>query len=440
MSDALREKLQQAFAHQAPEGVIVGLEGGIFFARLPDTEVGSCYVIERDSGRAPVAAELIGFRDDLARLLPFDDPSGVRPGAGVMRTDVGARAPDARACLGRVIGPLGRCLDGEREQLALTGPPLHARPPSPLERQPISQQAETGVRAIDALLPLAQGQRVGLFAGSGVGKSTLLAQLVRQTRADVVIVALVGERGREVAEFLRDAVPDPERATMVVATSDAPPAFRARAALTATALAEAWRERGAHVLLVVDSLTRYARALREIALAAGEPPARRGFPPSVFAALPRLLERAGQGRTGAITAIYSVLVEGGDMDEPVADEVRGLVDGHWVLRRKWADAGHFPALDLPGSVSRLAGAVASDAALSDAAAVRGGLALLDERRDAVELGLYQPGTQPALDRALDAWPATRAFLQQGAEEHTPLSESLERLTDLADRFEDWGDR
>lgn len=431
MSDDLRRRLANTFAGAHPEGSVIALEAGVFHARLPDARVGNCYAIERRSDQPPLIAELIGFRDEVAWLLPFEEPHGVRPGAGVTPTAIGTRVPDAARCLGRVIDPLGRCLDGAREHLENSGRPLRSAPPPALARRPIAKQAETGIRAIDALVPLAVGQRVGLFAGSGVGKSSLLAQLARQTHADVVVVALVGERGREVGEFLRDAVPDPARTTLVVATSDAPPTLRARAALAATALAEAWRDEGKHVLLLVDSLTRYARALREVALAIGEPPARRGYPPSVFSALPRLLERAGQGERGAITGVYTVLVEGEDMEEPVADEVRGIVDGHWVLRRRWAEAGHFPALDVPESVSRVAASIADEAARSDAAVVRRSLALLAERRDAVELGLYQRGSSPALDAALRLWPDVEAFLRQAPHERMPLNDTLAELADLA---------
>jgi FliI/YscN family ATPase len=295
----------------------------------------------------------------------------------------------------------------------------------------------TGIRAVDGLLPLGRGQRIGLFSGSGVGKSTLLAQLARGTESDVAVVALVGERGREVAEFLEDVLTEDARArtTIVVATSDAPPLLRMRAAEMATSLAEFWRAEGRHCLLLVDSLTRYARALREVALLSGELPARRGYPASVFAALPRLLERAGTGPTGAITAVYTVLVDGGDMEEPVADEVRGIVDGHWVLRRDLAERGRFPALDIPGSVSRVAPRIVGVKELEASVEVRCALALLNQHGDAIDLGIYEQGSRAELDSAIECEADLIAFCCQAPDEFSPLQDTVASLLDLADQVQ-----
>ncbi|MET0591425.1 MAG: FliI/YscN family ATPase, partial [Polyangiaceae bacterium] len=302
-------------------------------------------------------------------------------------------------------------------------------PRAPVDPRPVKEPLATGVRVIDGLLTLGQGQRIGLFAGSGVGKSTLLGAIARGTAADVVVVALVGERGREVGEFLEHSLgaEGRKKSIVVVATSDAPALERLRAAQVATAYAEYFRDRGRSVMLLVDSVTRFARAQREVGLSAGEPPARRGYPPSVFAMLPRLLERSGQGDRGSITAIYTVLVEGGDMDEPIADEVRGIVDGHVVLDRTIAARGRYPAVDVTGSLSRVMGAVASEEHLAAARAMRDLLALYESKRDLVLLGAYAKGTDRELDRAIERMPRIEAYLRQNSAEMTPFSESVQKM-------------
>lgn len=416
------------------EGRLVAVSGGVLRARVPNACVGACYTVERAG--SPLVCEAVGFMLEEVVLLPFDGPDGARPGATVRPTSLGVRAPDPRRCLGRVIDPLGQALDGARESLGTSGPLLRNAAPRPLDRRRIDEVLPTGVRVIDGFMPMGVGQRVGLFAGSGVGKSTLLAQLARQTSADVVVVGLIGERGREVGEFLADALPASarERATVVVATSDAPPSMRVRAALTATALAEAWRDEGRHVLLLMDSVTRYARALREVALASGEPPARRGYPASVFAALPTLLERAGQGAAGAITAVYSVLVDGGDLEEPIADEIRGIVDGHWVMERRLAERGQYPAVQALTSVSRVAPQILARDALEARQRLRRALALLDRHEDAIDLGIYKAGGSDAIDEARALWPAMEAFLRQDAHELAPWEHTERQLRALAGRL------
>jgi FliI/YscN family ATPase len=429
-----RERAVSRWASAEVDGRLVAVGAGVLRARVPNACVGACYTVEREG--LPLVCEAVGFVDEEVVLLPFDGPDGARPGATVRPTALGVRAPEARRCLGRVIDPLGQALDGAREALGTEGPLLRNAPPRPLDRRRIAEVLPTGIRVIDGFTPMGEGQRVGLFAGSGVGKSTLLAQVARQTPADVVIVGLIGERGREVGEFLTDALPAEARAkaTVVVATSDAPPSMRVRAALTATALAEAWRDEGKHVLLLMDSVTRYARALREVALSSGEPPARRGYPASVFAALPALLERSGQGAHGAITAVYSVLVEGGDMEEPIADEIRGIVDGHWVMERRLAERGQFPALQPLASVSRVAPQILSAEALEARQKIRRALALLDRHEDAIDLGIYKAGSSDAIDDARALWPDLEAFVRQAPDARATWEETERQIASLARRL------
>jgi type III secretion protein N (ATPase) len=314
--------------------------------------------------------------------------------------------------------------------------PVDRAPPAALGRRPIERPLATGVRAIDALMTLGVGQRVGLFAGSGVGKSTLLGAIARGTDAEVVVVALVGERGREVTEFLEHALGEAsrKRSVVVVSTSDAPAIERLRAAQTATAVAEYFRDAGKSVLLLVDSITRVARAQREVGLAAGEPPARRGYPPSVFALLPRLLERSGQSDRGSITAIYTVLVEGGDMDEPIADEVRGILDGHIVLDREIFARGHFPAINVPQSLSRVMPSVVSKDHAAAATTLRSLIANFEQKRDLITLGAYTKGSDARVDKAILAMPNVERFLQQPSGHVANMHESLTELEQLARKY------
>jgi len=335
------------------------------------------------------------------------------------------------ALLGRVLDALGRPFDSQGPVLMRRGSAV-VRPPHPLRRQRINRPLETGVRAIDAFAPLGCGQRLGLFAGSGVGKSTLLGMIARACAADVVVIGLVGERGREVREFLeKDLGPAGlARSVVVVATSDTPAPLRLRAAFTATAIAEGYRDAGKNVLLLMDSVTRFAMAQREIGLAIGEPPATRGYTPSVFAQLPRLLERAGAGEQGAITAIYTVLVEGDDMNEPVADAVRGILDGHLVLSRALAHASHYPAIDVLESVSRLTRDICLPAEVEWSARAREHLALYRRNEDLITIGAWQKGASPALDRAVVLHDPLRSFLRQGVDETTPRADTFNRLRQL----------
>src|SRR3954447_8122198 len=369
------------------------------------------------SARGPVPAEVVAVKDDALLLAPFGELSGVGPGAEVEPMGRSLSMPVGPGLIGRVLDALGRPIDG--------GPPLggeqvglEATPPPPFPGQRISEPLPLGVRAVDTLLPCGRGQRVGIFAGSGVGKSTLLGMLARGTSADVVVVGLVGERGREVREFLEDDLGAArEKVTAVVATSDEPAMLRLRAAYTATRVAEYWRDQGADVLLLVDSLTRFAMAAREIGRAAGEPPATRGYPPSVFAELPKLLERAGPGANGTITALYTVLVEGDDtVADPVADSARSILDGHIVLSRRLAAAGHYPTIDVLESASRLAGKVCPPNRLALAGTARRLLSAYAGAKELIEIGAYAPGADPDVDEALALRPAINAFLQQPVSE------------------------
>jgi flagellum-specific ATP synthase len=360
-----------------------------------------------------VSAEVVGFRDGVLTLVPFGDLSGVRPGSPVRLREQQFRVPVGPAVLGRVLDGFGRPLDGKG--------PLHAdyrvvtgTAPHPLGRARISTPISTGVRALDGLLSAGKGQRLGIFAGSGVGKSTLLAMIARHASSDINVIALIGERGREVQEFIDEQLgPEGlERSVVVVATSDQPALLRLKAAEIATAIAESFRDAGKDVLFMMDSVTRLAMAQREIGLGAGEPPALRGYPPSVFSFLPRLLERAGNTEFGTITGFFTVLVEGDDMTEPVADTVRSILDGHIVLSRTLAERNHYPAIDVLASVSRAMPAVVDKEHMRIAGAVRAALAEYEGARDLIEVGAYAHGSNPAIDEAISLRPALETFLCQ----------------------------
>jgi type III secretion protein N (ATPase) len=427
--DGLRERLATASTLR-PRGHVLGVTGlGIRLA-LPGARVGDVVVVHRRG--QPLPAEVVGFERDGVIALPLGDATGVGPEDEVEGTGAPLEVAVGESLLGRVLDGLGRPLDGGELPATLARVPVDRAPPPALGRRPITRVMGTGVRAIDALMSLGEGQRVGLFAGSGVGKSTLLGAIARGASADVVVVALVGERGREVQEFLAEnlGAEGRKRAIVVAATSDAPALERLRAAQVATAHAEWFRDRGASVLLLVDSVTRVARAQREVGLAAGEPPARRGYPPSVFALLPRLLERAGQAADGAITAIYTVLVEGGDMEEPIADEVRGILDGHIVLSRAVAERGHYPAIDVPASLSRVMSSIAAADHRAAAARVRASIAAYEAKRDLISLGAYSSGSDGKVDAAIAANPWIEAFLRQSAVEAVPFSSTRDQLLEL----------
>ena len=399
-------------------------------ASLPGARIGEVVAIRRAG--EPLLGEIVGFDGDEAVIMPLGELTGVGPDDPVEASGRRLSVTVSDALLGRVLDGLGRPADGGPE-VSGQDVPVDRPPPRALSRRPIARPLATGVRVLDALLTLGEGQRVGLFAGSGVGKSTMLGAIARGTSADVVVVALVGERGREVGEFLEHALGTAGRArsVVVVATSDAPARERLRAAQTATAIAEHFRDEGKSVMLLVDSVTRFARAQREVGLAAGEPPARRGYPPSVFAMLPRLLERTGQGERGSITAIYTVLVEGGDMDEPIADEVRGVLDGHVVMDRLIAARGRYPAVDVTVSLSRVMDQVVTREHRDAARVVRGLIGAYEAKRDLIALGAYAAGADAQVDRAIAKMPAIDALLAQPPEERASFDEAVKALAALA---------
>lgn len=410
-------------------GTVMGVAGLIIESDGPNVGLGELCNIRSSRDDFSVRAEVVGFREHRVLLMPLGETAGLHVGCEVAACD---RPPLPRTgpdMLGRVLDALGRPFDGLGMLPLERTAPQTTQPPHPLRRQRIKNPFVTGVRAIDAFIPFGRGQRLGLFAGSGVGKSTLMGMIARASEADVVVIALVGERGREVREFIeKDLGPEGmKRAVVVVATSDTPAPLRLRAASTATSIAEAWRDAGKNVLFMMDSVTRYAMAQREIGLAIGEPPATRGYTPSVFAMLPRLLERAGAGEQGAITALYTVLVEGDDMNEPVADAVRGILDGHIVLSRQLAHFNHYPAIDVLESVSRLTRDVCTPEEVALAGKAREHLALYRKNEDLVSIGAYQKGANAALDHAIALHEPLRNFLRQSTHEHIARAQTFANL-------------
>jgi type III secretion protein N (ATPase) len=412
-------------------GRITGASGLALEAVVPGLSLGA--LVEMGTRRGTLRAEVVGLREERAVLLPLGEATGVAVGSEVRSAGEALTVGAGEGLLGRVLDGLGRPADGRPPPAGLVPWAVDRSPPEPLVRPPITAPLPLGVRALDGLVTVGVGQRLGLFAGPGVGKSSLLGRLARSASADVTVACLVGERGREVGEFVAEALgaDGQRRAVVVAATGDAPALVRLRAAHVATALAEWFADRGAEVLLLVDSLTRFARAQREVGLAAGEPPARQGYPPSVFQALPRLLERAGRRPRGGITGLYTVLVAGGDLEEPVADEARGLLDGHVVLDRRLAEEGRFPAIDVLASVSRVMGRVASAPHRAAAARVRRLLAAHERARDLILMGAYRAGADPEVDRAVAAMPAIEAFLRDAAEPPTAFEATLAALEGLA---------
>lgn len=429
----LRQRLATQSSLSA-EGRVVSVIGSSMRLAIPGARVGD--LVEVHGRGEPLLAEVVGFDERGVIAMPLGALDGVGPDDRVRSSGTPLTVPAGDALLGRVLDGFGRPLDGKvLPEHGLRRVPTKANPPAALERLPVNRALPTGVRVLDALMTLGEGQRVGLFAGSGVGKSTLLGALARGVSADVVVVALVGERGREVGEFIEDSLGDSlARSVVVVATSDAPALERLEAARTATAVAEHFRDDGKRVMLMVDSITRFARAQREVGLAAGEPPARRGYPPSVFAALPRLLERSGQGTSGSITALYTVLVEGGDMDEPIADEVRGILDGHIVLDRQIASRGWYPAVSVGDSLSRVMPRCVSEEHSRAARVVRRLLGAFEAKRDLITLGAYKKGGDRDVDQALAAMPALEALLQQSPTQPSDYEQTVKQLCEIAQRF------
>ncbi len=413
-------------------GKVTQVIGLIIESTGPHARLGEvCYIYPRD-GSQKVTAEVVGFKENRVLLMPLGGLEGVGPGCEVISTGRTLKIGVGPELLGRVIDGLGNPLDGKGFIFTTEDYPIQASPPNPLLRKRISEPLSLGVKAIDGLLTCGRGQRIGIFAGSGVGKSTLLGMIARNTNADINIIALVGERGREVREFIEKDLGDEglRRSVVVVATSDQPALVRIKAAMVATALAEYYRDQGRDVMLMMDSVTRFAMAQREVGLAVGEPPATRGYTPSVFAILPKLLERSGTSDKGTITGLYTVLVDGDDHNEPIADAVRGILDGHIVLSRILAVQNHYPAIDVLASVSRVMNEIVDPEHRKLAAELRSILATYMDAKDLVDIGAYNPGSNPKIDYALEMIEETNKFLCQEIEECVSLEESCARLRQL----------
>ncbi len=413
------------------EGSLVRMVGIKLEAVGCQAPIGSRCRIITDEG-ATIEAEVVGFSDGSLFLMPEGNLRGVKLGARVVPLQTGGVVAVDELMLGRVVDGAGNPIDGRGPIGALHHVPLKGDSINPLDRRPITEPLDVGVRAINALLTLGKGQRVGLFAGSGVGKSTLLGMMTRHTEADVIVVALVGERGREVREFVDDILGADglARAIVVATPADDSPLMRIHGAWRATAIAEFFSNRGKRVLLLMDSLTRVAQAQREIGLAVGEPPVSKGYPPSVFSELPALVERAGNSVNGSITAVYTVLVEGGDFDDPVSDASRAILDGHIVLSREVADSGLFPAIDIDSSVSRLMTSIVDEEQLGSARELKALYATYQQNRDLINIGAYQPGTDDSIDRAIAAAPRIREFIAQHENRKVDTAESCAALATL----------
>lgn len=395
---------------------------------------GRCRIVN-DEGNS-IEAEVVGFSDGSLFLMPEGNLQGIKLGARVVPMNTSSVVAVDEQLLGRVIDGAGNPIDGKGSLKCLHHSPLKGKPINPLHRTPIKEPLDVGVKAINALTTMGKGQRLGLFAGSGVGKSTLLGMMTRHTEADVIVVALVGERGREVREFVEDILGEQglAKAIVIATPADDSPLMRVHGAWRATSIAEYFRSEGKDVLLLMDSLTRFAQAQREIGLAVGEPPVSKGYPPSVFSLLPTLVERAGNGQRGSITAVYTVLVEGDDYNDPVADAARAILDGHIVLSREVAESGLFPAIDIEASISRSMASIVDENQLLAARELKKLYAIYQQNRDFINIGAYQQGTDESIDSAIYATPHIRSFIQQAETEKVTMGNSLASLSELSNIF------
>lgn len=414
-------------------GQVTQVYGLMIESEGPDVSIGEKVEIYSSVSDAVVEAEVIGIKNNRVIMMPYKDIQGIKYGSEVISTGQGMTAPIGDGLLGRIIDPFGHPLDESGDLKAAVNSATTKPAINPLQRPPIKDRFETGVRVIDTLIPMGRGQRVGLFAGSGVGKSSLLAMIAKDMSSDVNVIALIGERGREVREFVEKHLPEEvlQRTVLVVATSDTSALMRKQAALTATTIAEYFRSKNKHVTLLMDSITRYAMAMREIGLSVGEPPTSRGYTPSVFSDLPKLLERCGtEEGGGSITAVYTVLVEGDDMNEPVSDHVRATIDGHIVLSRKIAERGIYPAVDVLKSESRLKQDVLTEEELSLTARLRVLISEYETSRDLIEIGAYKTGNNPLLDEAVTKWSSIQTFVSQGMNDLESAESAFEKLKAL----------
>ncbi|MDR1327159.1 MAG: FliI/YscN family ATPase [Heliobacteriaceae bacterium] len=414
------------------KGTVSKLLGLTVEVKLPGLKIGDlCYIETHDGKQKP--AEAVAFKGEVAQLLLLLDGTGIGQGSLVTNTGHPITIPVGDFLLGRLVSPMGEPLDNmPLDTEGAIWRSIEGPPPGPFERPIITEMFSTGVRAIDSCLTFGSGQRMGLFAGSGVGKSTLLGMIARNSDADVNVVALIGERGREVKEFIEDAL-GPEgmaKSVLVCSTGDQPPLIRQKCLLAATAVCEYFRDQGKKVFLMTDTVTRCAMAGREVGLSIGEPPTMKGYPPSIFSWLQKVLERAGNSPKGSITALYTVLMEGDDINDPIVDTVRGIVDGHVFLSRKVAEANHYPAIDVLGSISRLMSSIATSEHKDAAAKMRKIMAMYRENKDLIDVGMYQPGTNPKLDIAIDMMPKVNAFLQQRTSDSVSMDNTINTLVDM----------
>ncbi|ASN05726.1 flagellar protein export ATPase FliI [Virgibacillus necropolis] len=423
------DAIQQANTYKR-FGKILRVVGLMIESQGPEANIGEvCYIHSSVSTNKPILAEVVGFNNEKIILMPYSAVTELGPGCLVESTGKPLTIKIGRGLIGRVVDSIGKPLDDSKLPKGLSNFTTERLPPNPLARPRISESFQVGVRAIDSLLTVGKGQRIGIFAGSGVGKSTLLGMIARNSGADINVIALIGERGREVREFIEKDLGEEglKKSIVVVATSDQPALMRIKAAYTATAISEYFRDLGFQVNLMMDSVTRVAMAQREVGLATGEPPTTKGYTPSVFAILPKLLERTGTSIHGTITAFYTVLVDGDDMNEPIADTVRGILDGHFVLDRKLAEQGQFPAINVLKSISRVMTQIASKEHLETAQQIRSLIATYEENSELIQIGAYKHGTNHEIDRAIAFHPKIRGYLKQGTLEHSPLHESIKRM-------------
>ncbi|WML51999.1 flagellar protein export ATPase FliI [Neobacillus sp. PS3-12] len=399
----------------------------------PESSIGDvCFIHVGTTKKRKIQAEVVGFKNEDVILMPYTSIQDISPGSLVEATMKPLEIKVGSGLIGNVVDSLGQPLDGTLLPKGLTSVPTDQTPPNPMQRPPIRESIEVGVRVIDSMLTVGNGQRVGIFAGSGVGKSTLLGMIARNTTADLNVIALIGERGREVREFIdRDLGEEGlKRSIVVVATSDQPALMRIKGAFTATAIAEYFRDKGLNVMMMMDSVTRVAMAQREVGLAVGEPPTTKGYTPSVFAILPKLLERTGTNKHGSITAFYTVLVDGDDMNEPIADTVRGILDGHFILSRELANKGQYPAIDVLNSISRVMNNIVTKDHVRSAERLRDLLSTYITSEDLINIGAYKKGSSKEIDEAIQMYPQIISFLKQGTEEKVSMEEGVNRLFQL----------
>jgi flagellum-specific ATP synthase len=436
-ASSLLDKLDEMDSYKR-FGRVKQVVGLMIESQGPESSIGDlCLIHVNHRKKRVIQAEVVGFRDENVILMPYTSVNDIAPGSLVEATLKPLEIKVGPALIGSVVDALGDSLDGEQLPKGLKSVPTEQSPPNPLKRPPISEPIEVGVRMIDSLLTVGNGQRVGIFAGSGVGKSTLLGMIARNTTADMNVIALIGERGREVREFIeKDLGPEGlKRSIVVVATSDQPALMRIKGALTATSIAEYFRDQGLNVMMMMDSVTRVAMAQREVGLAIGEPPTTKGYTPSVFSLLPKLLERTGTNELGSITAFYTVLVDGDDMNEPIADTVRGILDGHFVLDRNLANKGQYPAINTLKSVSRVMNNISEREHIKSAERLRELLSTYYNSEDLINIGAYKKGASKEIDEAIQKYPQIISFLKQGTHEKMTIQESVNALMQLVGRGE-----